>query len=77
MTVEYSVDRKQIKNLEKAQEMLARMHVEIGLPESASARNRFMLALHERMSGPLSMPVYRRKCGAWRGKIRGKMRMPL
>ena len=48
MNVEYSVDRKQIKNLEKAQEALTRMHVEIGLPESASARNRFLLALHER-----------------------------
>ena len=48
MTVEYSVDRKQIKNLETAQEMLAKLHVEIGLPESASARNRYLLALHER-----------------------------
>ena len=48
MNVEYSVDRKQIENMERTQEMLARMHVEIGLPESASARNRFLLALHER-----------------------------
>ena len=28
--------------------MLSRIHVEIGLPESASARTRFLLALHER-----------------------------
>jgi len=48
LNVEYSVDRKQIENMERTQEMLARMHVEIGLPESASARNRFLLALHER-----------------------------
>ena len=48
MTIEYSVDRKQIENLGKVQELLARLHVEIGLPESASARNRFLLALHER-----------------------------
>ena len=48
MNVEYSVDRKRIESLGKAWEMLARMHVEIGLPESASARNRFLLALHER-----------------------------
>ena len=48
MTIEYSVDKKQIKNLETAQEMLEKLHVEIGLPESASARNRFLLALHER-----------------------------
>ena len=48
MNVEYSVDRKQIENMERTQEMLARIHVEIGLPESASARNRFLLALHER-----------------------------
>ena len=48
MTIEFSVDRKQIKNLRTAQEMLAKLHVEIGLPESASARNRFLLALHER-----------------------------
>ena len=47
MNVEYSVDRKRIESLGKAWEMLARMHVEIGLPESASARNRFLLALHE------------------------------
>ncbi len=48
MTIEFSVDRKQIKNLGTAQEMLAKLHVEIGLPESASARNRYLLALHER-----------------------------
>ena len=48
MNVEYSVDRKRIESLGKAWEMLARMHVEIGLPESASARNRFLLVLHER-----------------------------
>ena len=48
MNIKFFVDRKQIKSLGKAWEMLARMHVEIGLPESASARNRFLLALHER-----------------------------
>ena len=48
MNVEFFADRKQIEGIGKAQEMLARMHVEIGLPESASARNRFLLALHER-----------------------------
>ena len=48
MNVEFFADRKQIEGIGKAQDMLSRMHVEIGLPESASARNRFLLALHER-----------------------------
>ena len=48
MDVEFNTDRKQIEGIGKAQEMLAKLHVEIGLPESASARNRFLLALHER-----------------------------
>ena len=48
MNVEFFADRKQIEGIGKAQDMLSRIHVEIGLPESASARNRFLLALHER-----------------------------
>ena len=48
MDVEFNTDRKQIEGIGKAQEMLAKLRVEIGLPESASARNRYLLALHER-----------------------------
>ena len=48
MNVDYHADRKQIARIVQAKEMLTRTHVEIGLPESASARNRFLLALHER-----------------------------
>ena len=48
MNVEFSADRKRIEGIHKAQEILARTRVEIGLPESASARNRWLLALHER-----------------------------
>ncbi len=48
MNMEFYSDRKQIEGIGSAREMLARLHVEIGLPESASARNRWLLALHER-----------------------------
>ena len=48
MNVEFSADRKQIEGIDKAREVLARTHVEIGLSGSASARNRWLLALHER-----------------------------
>ena len=48
MNVEFFSDKKQIEGIDRAQEILARTHVEIGLPESASARNRWLLALHER-----------------------------
>ena len=48
MNVEFHADKKQIEGIGKAQDILKRMRVEIGLPESASARNRWLLALHER-----------------------------
>ena len=48
MNVEFYADRKQIEGIGKAREILSRTHVEIGLPETASARNRWLLALHER-----------------------------
>ena len=48
MNIEFTTDRKQIEGIGKAQELQEGMRVEIGLPESASARNRWLLALHER-----------------------------
>ena len=48
MNIEFTTDRKQIEGIGKAQELLEGLRVEIGLTESASARNRWLLALHER-----------------------------
>ncbi len=42
--------------MKKAVERLRRTRVEVGLPEDASARNRWLLALHERGSPMMRIP---------------------
>ena len=48
MTFSFSEDTRLLKNLEVSREALKHLHVDIGLPSSASPRNRWLLALHER-----------------------------
>ena len=48
MNVEFRDDIQKQKDLREAETMLKALHVEIGLPDSASARSRWLLALHER-----------------------------
>ena len=48
MDVTFQEDVKQHKNLKNAGTLLKTTRVEIGLPSSASSRNRWLLALHER-----------------------------
>ena len=56
MNVEFFADRKQIQGIKDGQKFLDRTRVEIGLPESASARNRWLLALHERGAPGVHIP---------------------
>ena len=48
MEFKFSSDTRHLKSLDLSRESLKRLHVEIGLPSSASPRNRWLLALHER-----------------------------
>ncbi len=46
----------QITKIQEAAEKLKNTSVEVGLPEDASARNRFLLALHQRGSPIMRIP---------------------
>ena len=48
MIFSFSSDTRHLKSLEVSREALKHLHVDIGLPSSASPRNRWLLALHER-----------------------------
>lgn len=48
MNLTFNEQLSQLKNLTDALNALKSTHVEVGLPASASARNRWLLALHER-----------------------------
>ncbi len=47
MNFDFSENKALINGLEKARKQLQSTRVEIGLPASASARNKYLLALHE------------------------------
>ena len=48
MEFKFSSDTRHLKHLELSREALKHLHVDIGLQSSASPRNRWLLALHER-----------------------------
>ena len=48
MEFKFSSDTRHLRNLDLSRESLKHLHVDIGLPSSASPRNRWLLALHER-----------------------------
>ena len=48
MNFTFKEDRSRQKAMEEARRLLAETHVEVGLPQSASSRSRWLLALHER-----------------------------
>ncbi len=56
MKLTITEDIEAISAMEKSLERLRKTTVEVGLPESASPRNRFLLALHERGSPIMRIP---------------------
>lgn len=56
MKMEFTEDKPLQEGIRKAVSSLKRISVEVGLPSSASSRNHFLLALHERGSPLMHIP---------------------
>ena len=56
MRMDFKQDDEAIAKMEKALEQLRRTSVEVGLPEGASSRSKWLLALHQRGSPVMRIP---------------------